>query len=265
MPTDLKMPPRTLARQLGSFTFVTILGFCATGCTWIDDFFDESVTLTDFAPVAAQVSVELSDTPRSQLVLEPKDGLCPTMRDDIEATVDDKPMDVFIRGGQQPSGKSWICGMPTFRRNVAQADIGETSTKFVVEDDTATFKVVANGLLLERNITSTKGMAPMEAGVESSFDWSVPTDVVDPALVKADYFYDDPSLVVTAEISVRVEGSVLFIRLPTDAPAGKGTLMLEATANVPVETCEGVPACTATAHVFPQLAIDVLAMTPPNP
>ncbi len=259
------MSPRSFARKLRSFTLVTFLGASATGCTLFDEFFDESVSLKEFAPVGAQVSVELTDISRSQLVLEAKDGVCPTMADDIEARVNDKAMDVFIQGGKQPSGKDWICGLPTFRRNVAAADMGSASTKFVVDDDSATFTIVATGLLLERTVTPSIKDVPIVAAVDTPFEWSVPTDTINPELVSADFVYDDSALELTSEISTRVEGSFVFIRMPTDAPAGTGKLQLDVTADVPVEKCEGVPACSATVHVIKELAIDVVGAAPPNP
>lgn len=259
------MPSRSLSRQIQSSTLVVILGAMATGCTWIDDFFDDNVTLADFAPVGARVSAEFTNLPRSQLVLQPKDGLCPTMRDNIGATVDSKPMDVFIQGGKQPSGKTWICGEPTFRRNVATADFGAASTEFVAEDDTASVTVVATALLLERTLTPSDPMLPLQAGVETSFDWSVTTDTIDPKLSTVDFFYEDPALVLTAEVGLRVEGSVVFIRLPTDAPAGKGTLKIDVTAAVPIATCEGVPTCSGSVHVVKEIAMDALGPVPPNP
>jgi hypothetical protein len=256
------MPPRSLARQIHSFALVTVLGAGATGCTWIDDFFDESVTLTEFAPVAAEVTFEQIDLSRTQLELQPKDGQCPTMKDDIEASVDDKPMDVFIKGGQQPSGKGWICGVPTFRRNVADTDLGAASTSFVVEDETATFKIVASQLLIQRSLAFTDPAAPLDAGVETSFTWSVPTDAIDAELLQVDFLYDDPMLELTAEISVRVEGSLVFIRLPTNAPAGTGKLMVDVTAGVAVETCKGVRSCTARVHAPQALVVEVVAANP---
>ncbi len=265
LPTDFKMPSRLLSRQFQSFTLVTIFGALATGCTWIDDFFDDNVTLTDFAPVAAHVSVEFTNLPRSQLVLQPKDGQCPTMRDDIGATVDAKPMDVFIQGGKQPSGKTWICGEPTFRRNIAAADFGAASTKFVADDDTKTITVVATGLVLERSLTLTDPALPLQGGVETSFDWSVATDTIDPKLSSVDFVYDDPNLVLTAEVGLRVDGASLFIRLPTDAPAGKGTLKVDVMADVPIETCEGVAKCTGSVHLVKEIALEAFSVVPPNP
>jgi len=259
------MSPRSFARKLPSFILVTFLGASATGCTLFDEFFDESVSLAEFAPVGARVSVELTDISRSQLVLEAQEGVCPTMAEDIEARVNDKVMDVFIKGGQQPSGKDWICGMPTFRRNVAAADMGSATTKFVVDDDSATVTIVATGLFLDRTVTPSIKDVPIVAAVDTSFEWSVPTDTIDPELLSAEFVYDDSALVLTSEISARVDGSLVYIRLPTDAPAGVGKLQLDVTAEVPVEKCEGVPACSATVHVVKELAIDVVAAAPPNP
>lgn len=259
------MPPRPLARQFRSFILVTTLGVSATGCTLFDEFFDDSVSLAEFAPVGAEVSVELGDLPRSQLVLQAKSGSCPTMADDIAANMDGKGMDVFIKGGQQPSGKGWICGQPTFRRNVAEADMGAESTKFVVDDDTATVTVVATGLLLERTLTPSNKNAPIVAGVETSFEWSVSTDTIDPEMLSVDWVYDDSALSLTAEIDVRVEGSLVFIRLPAGAAAGLGKLEFDVTADVPVEKCEGVPACAATAHAVTEVPLDLVGAGPPNP
>lgn len=262
------MPPRSLARQVSSFTLVAMLGACATGCTWINDFFDESVTLSEFAPTEAQVTFEMGDLQRTQLELQPKEGLCPTMKDDIEASVDDKPMDVFIKGGKQPSGKNWICGAPTFRRNVATEDIGAASTKFVVTDDTADVTVVVSDLLLER-VLSFEGNAdpvdPLQAGTERTFVWSVATDVIDPASLVVHFVYDDAMLALTAEIETRVDGSFIFIRMPTNAPAGTGKLKVDLKATVPVETCEGVATCTATVHAPVALVAEVAAANPPSP
>ena len=259
------MPPRSFARKLRSFTLVTFLGASATGCTLFDEFFDESVSLAEFAPVGAQVSVELTDISRSQLVLQAKEGDCPTMADDIGAKVNGKAMDVFIKGGKQPSGGSWICGLPTFRRNVAAADMGSGATKFVVDDDSATITVVATGLLLDRTVTPSIKDVPVVAAVDTAFEWSVPTDVINPDLVIADFVYDDAALMLTSEISTRVDGSLVYIRLPSNAPAGVGKLQIDVMADVPVEKCEGVPLCTATVHVVKELAIEVSAAVPPNP
>lgn len=265
LPTDFEMPPRSLARQLQSFIFVTILGVSATGCTLFDEFFDESVSLAEFAPVGAEVTVELGDMSRSQLVLQAKEGSCPTMADDIGANVDGKAMDVFIKGGKQPSGKGWICGLPTFRRNVAEADKGAASTQFVVDDETATVTVVATGLLLERTMMSSIEAAPVVPGVETSFEWSMATDTIDPEMLTVDWIYDDATLSLMAEIDVRVVDNLVFIRLPVSAVAGAGKLKFDVTANVPVEKCEGVPTCTASVHALAEVGLDIVAAAPPNP
>jgi hypothetical protein len=262
------MPPRSLARQFSSFALVATLGAGATGCTWIDDFFDESVTLSEFAPTAARVTFEMGELQRTQLELQPQAGLCPTMKDDIEASVADKPMDVFIKGGKQPSGTSWICGAPTFRRNVAAEDLGATSTKFVVADDTDKVTVVASQLLLDRSLgfdPDVDPVPPVEAGIERAFVWSTSTDVIDPALLEADFVYDDAMLALTAEIETRVDGSLVFIRLPKNAPTGAGKLMVDVTAAVPVETCDGVASCSANVHAPVELVVDVIAAQSPNP
>ncbi len=262
LPKVSEMPPRSLAPQLHSFAFVTILGSCLTGCTWFEDLFDDSVTLTDLAPVAANVSAEMNDSSRSQLVLQPKDGVCPTIRDDVEANVDGKSMDVYIKGAKQPSGSSWICAMPTFRRNVTDADIGAASTTFVAKDDTKTITVEATGLLLDRNLTESDSTVPFLAGVEKSFVWSVPTDEIDATVSNADFVYDDRSLMLKAEVTFRVEGSLVFIRLPTDAPDGPGTLTVDVTTSIPIAKCEGVAACSGSARVVQDL---VMTAGPPAP
>ena len=259
------MPPRSLASQLLSFAPVALLGISATGCTWIDDLFDESVSLSEFAPVSAQATVEFGAVSRSQLVLESKAGICPTMKEDIEARVDDKPMDMFIRGGQQPTAQGdWICGMPTFRRNIASGDFDGEANCFVVEDDTKTITVVASALIKERTITPIVTDVPINAGVETPFDWSVATDVIDPDLLIADFLYDDAALSLSSTIWTRVGGSLVHIRLPADAPAGKGKLQVDVTADVSVEKCEGVPACHASAHAVVEVPLEVAAK-PPNP
>lgn len=262
LPTDSRMPPRSFARHFLPLTLITTLGLLATGCTLVDEFFDESVSLAEFAPVGAQVSVELAAISRSQIALQAKAGACPTMAADVAATVDAKAMDVFIKGGKQPSGSSWICGNPTYRRTVSDTDLGAVSTKFVVDDDSATVTVVATDLLVARTLVPTVPNGSMTSGVEGSFAWSVATDVLDAKSIKADFLYDDPMLSLTAEVSVRVEGSTLFIRLPTDAPKGTGKLMLDVTAGVPVETCEGVPSCTASVHTLSELALEVVLPGP---
>jgi hypothetical protein len=259
------MPPRSLARRLLSFASVAMFGFCATGCTWFDEFFDESVSLVEFAPVSAQVTVELAEVSRSQLVLEGKDGVCPTMANDISARVDDKSMDVFIRGGQQPASTTgWICGMPTFRRTVAPSELGGESTRFVVKDDTATFTIVATGLLQDRTITPVNDV-PVETGVETSFEWSVKTDVIDPELLIVDFVYEDTTLKLSSTPWTRVDGSTVFIRLPADSPAGKGKLHVDVTAEVPVETCDGVPACEASVHALAEVELEVVSIKPEPP
>lgn len=262
LPTEFEMPPRSLAPQLQSFAFVAILGSCLTGCTWFEDFFDESVSLTELAPVGAKVSAEFNDTSRSQLVLQPKDGMCPTIRDDVAATVDDESMDVYIKGGKQPSGSSWICGMPTFRRNVAATDIGAESTKFVADDDTKTITVVATGLFLDRTMKVNDPTAPLEAGVEKEFVWSVATDEIDPDNSMVDFVYDDPNLMLTAELTLRIDGSSMFVRLPMNAPEGPGTLTVDVTSAIPIETCDGVSTCSGSVHVVQGLAMNAVAPKP---
>lgn len=262
LPKDSGMPPRSLPSHFLPLTLITTLGLSATGCTLFDEFFDESVSLAEFAPVGAQVSVELAAISRSQIVLQAKDSACPTMAADVAATVDAKAMDVFIKGGKQPSGSSWICGLPTFRRTVSDTDLGAASTKFVVDDDSATVTVVATSLLVERSMVQSVPNGMLISGVEGSFDWSVASDVLDAKSIKADFLYDDPMLSLAAEVSVRVEGSKVFVRLPTDAPKGTGKLMLDVTAGVPVETCEGVPSCTASVHTLPEMVLEVVAPGP---
>lgn len=259
------MPPRSSTPCFRSFTFVAMFGATTMGCTLFDEFFDESVTLAELKPASAVVSVELSETSRSQLVLHANEETCPTMTDDIGANIDGKSMDVFIKGGKQPSGKGWICGLPTFRRNVAATDLGAASTTFVVDDDATTMTVVATGLLLERALVPTIKDVPVVAGVDTSFEWSVPTDVISADLFSVDFVYDDSSLALGSEITARVEGSLVLIRFPVDAPIGKGKLKLNVTADVPVEKCEGVPTCKATVHALTAVNLEVIGPVPPGP
>ncbi len=252
------MPPRSPAFTLLSFAPLAIFGIFCTGCELFDSFFDDSVTLADFAPARAKVSVELAEFSRAQIAIEAKDGSCPTIREDVEARVNDKPMDMFMRGGQKPtSSKEWICGSPTFRRNVSESDLGGASTRFDVGDETGDLTVEATGLLLARTITPTVKDVPIEAGVETSFEWSVATDEIDETLLDIDFVYDDETLSLSGDVSKRIEGSFLFVKLPANSPAGTGKLQLDVTAKVPVKTCTGVPACEASVHALAEVAIDV--------
>jgi hypothetical protein len=261
------MPPCSLARQFWSFASVAIFGICATGCVnWFDEVFDDNVSLSEFAPVGATVSVERGEMSRSQLVLDGKDGVCLTMADDISARVNDRSMDVFIRGGQTPLKEGgWECSMPTFRRNVSVSDGESESARFVVEDDTAKFTVIATGLLKNRTIAPTVKDVPIEPGVETSFDWSVTTDVIDPERLVVDFVYDDAALSLPSTLKARVDGSLVHIQFPVDAPDGTGKLHVDVTAEAPIETCEGLPACSASVHAVAEVALEILKVIPPSP
>ena len=87
-------------------------------------------------------------------------------------------------------------------------------------------------------------------------------DEIEQDISTADFVYDDSTLMLKAEVTLRVEGGTVFIRLPTDAPNGSGTLTLDVTTAVPIAKCEGVATCSGSVHVVQDLAMTAGPVAP---
>ncbi len=253
------MPARVSLPKLLAFPILTALALGSTGCGLLD-LLEPETTLADLAPVRARVEVELDDDPRVQLALVAKEGACQAITDDtIEAKVDDRPMDLFMRGGETPTRDGWVCGAPTFRKALSEADLGAASTRFEVSDDTARITLDFEDLLAPRTITPAHPQNKIDPGVDLPIAWSVPSDELDEKNLDVDFTYDDAMLSLPTPPQVSLaEGSIL-VRFAQGSPAGAGTLRVHAKVGVGAAACEGTPSCEAIVEVSPETTLEVTA------
>ena len=84
----------------------------------------------------AQVELDLLGD-RVDLLLVPPSDACDPISADVAAKLDDQPMDLFTRGGEQPSKGGWVCSAPRFRRSLSTDELGADATRLEASDDTA--------------------------------------------------------------------------------------------------------------------------------
>jgi hypothetical protein len=256
------MPPRSRLSSLYTLPFITVMAASSAGCGLID-IFEAKTTLADLAPQNAQIVVELNDEPKVELVLEADQGACEAITDDVEAHVDDRPMDLFMRGGEQPAKGGWVCGAPTFRRALSTEELGGASTRFGVADETAKITVEVEGLLVPRTITPDAEGGRILPGEELGLAWSAPGDELDPETLVLTFTYDDPLLTLAVPLSARVEGSDIIVKLPPGSPEGKGTLHVDVKAHIAAVECTGAPKCEAIVRVETNTTLEVEPIDPP--
>lgn len=253
------MLPRS---QLSAFSsFVLLLsGLASTGCS----LFETKTTLADLAPESARITVDLNAEPMVHLELI-TDGACEAITDDVEAHVNDRQMDLFKRGGEQPSQGGWVCGAPTFRRALGTEDLAGPSTKFEVADETATINVEVEGLLAARTITTSAAASKMKAGEETEVTWSATNDQLDEANLDVSFVYDDTTLTLPAPASLRLANGAIFVKIPPGAAAGTGTLRINATVRVPATVCKGAKTCDAEVAVTAEAPLEILPAETSSP
>ncbi|MRG95610.1 hypothetical protein [Polyangium spumosum] len=251
-----------ILRRLLTLPVLATLALGTSGCA-LFDLLEPDTTLADLAPARARVEVELGDEPRVSLALVAKEGTCEAITDDVEARVDDRPMDLFIRGGETPTKDGWVCGAPTFRKALAEKDLGGASTRFEVSDDTARITLAFDGLLAARTITPDHPQSKVDPGAELSLAWSAPADELEEEKLQVTFTYDDESLELPAPPQVRLTDGEIVVKIPQGSPPGPGTLRVEAEVSVPATSCEGTPKCDAIVKASPELALEVTDTTAP--
>ncbi|WP_281332990.1 hypothetical protein [Polyangium sp. 6x1] len=249
--------PRFLA-----LPFLATLALASSGCS-LFDLLEPETTLADLDPARARVEVELGESPRVSLALVAKEGTCEAITDDIEAKVDDRPMDLFIRGGETPTKDGWVCGAPTFRKALAEENLGEGKTHFEVSDDTARIALDFEDLLAPRSLTPNHPQNKIDPGVDLSLAWSAPGDELDEEKLDVVFTYDDETLELPAPPEVSVVDGEIVVRIPQTSPAGPATLRVDAEVHVAATSCEGTPSCEATVKVSPTVALEVTNGTVP--
>ena len=251
------MPARVILPRFLAFPFLATLGLATSGCG-LFDLLESEPTLADLAPAGARVEVGLrGDEPRVSLSLVAREGKCAAITEDIEAKVDDRPMDLFNRGGETPTKDGWVCGAPTFRKALAEEDLGGASTHFEVSDDTARIALDFEGLLAPRTLTLDHPQIKIEPGIDLSLVWSASGDELDENELSVSFVYEDEAHALPAPPQVRLVDGVLLVRLPQGSPAGSGTLRVDAEVRVPAVSCEGTPSCEAIVVVSPELVLEV--------
>jgi len=250
------MPPRSPRSILFTVPFVAAMSASITGCQFFD-VFEDKTTLAELAPQNAQVKVDLDAEPMVHLALEASPKGCEAITDDVEAKVDDRPMDLFTKGGEQPVKGSWVCGAPTFRRALSPSELGGARTHFEVADETATISVEFDDLLVPRTLEINAPNNRIDPGEELAIDWSVPSDELDPDTLDVTFSYNDADLELAAPPQVRLEGTTLFVKVAPGSPAGKGTLSVSVEAHVPAVVCNGAPKCEGVVTVTTATDLEV--------
>ncbi|WP_272425657.1 hypothetical protein [Polyangium jinanense] len=250
------MPARVILPRFLALPFLATLALGSSGCA-LFDLFESETTLADLDPTRARVEVEFGESPRVSLALVAKEGTCEAITDSIEAKVDERPMDLFIRGGETPSKDGWVCGAPTFRKALAEENLGKDKTHFVVSDDTARIALDFEDLLAERTITPSHPQNKIDPGIDLALAWSAPGDELAEEDIDVVFTYDDETLELPAPPQVSVVDREIVVRIPEGSPAGHATLRVDAKVQVAATSCEGTESCEATVKVSPEVALEV--------
>ena len=247
-----------LSRSLFSgvpFLALVMTSVMSMGC----ELFDMKTTLAGLGPTLARVEVDLDAEPMVHLMLPASDGACEAITNDVKASVNDRQMDLFKRGGEEPSQGAWVCGPPTFRRALGADDLTTNPTVFRVEDRTAKIHIEVDGLLAERTIAIDTPDGFFTAGTETHVSWSAELDELDAADMDVEIVYEDPALVLPAPASFRLDAGSIFVKVAPSSPPGKATLRINATVGTPVVVCEGAKSCEAKVMLKTELPLDIVA------
>ena len=256
------MPARVILPRFLTLSFLATTALASSGCG-LFELFESETTLADLDPSSARVEVELGESPRVSLALVAKAGTCEAITDDIKAKVDDRKMDLFMRGGETPSKDGWVCGSPTFRKALAEENLGKDKTHFEVSDETARIALDFEDLLAPRTITTSHPDNKIDPGVDLALAWSAPGDALDEENLDVVFTYDDETLELPAPPQVSVVDREIVVRIPQGSPAGTATLRVDAEVRVDATSCEGTPSCEATGKVSPEVAVEVTSGTVP--
>ncbi|MDI1475184.1 hypothetical protein [Polyangium sp. y55x31] len=236
--------------------FLATLALGSSGCG-LFDLLEPETTLADLDPAIARVEVELGESPRVSLVLVAKEGTCEAITDDVKAKVDDRKMDLFIRGGETPTQDGWVCGAPTFRKALAEENLGKEKTHFEVSDESARIALDFEDLLAERTIAPSHPQDKIEPGVDLALAWSAPGDEFAEDDIDVVFTYDDATLELPAPPQVSVVDREIVVRIPQGSPPGPATLRVDAEVHVAAASCNGTESCEATVKVSPEVALEV--------
>jgi hypothetical protein len=237
-------------RSVLLLTSLAVLG--APGC---GVFGESGTSLAALSPTRVEVSASLKGQPRVDLLLHPPSGACDPISEDVDAKLEDQPMDLFTRGGEQPSKGGWVCRAPMFRRSLTDDELGGGSTRIEASDDTARITVEIEHLLDERTLVPRTKIDQAKPGDTLAFDWSVPEDELLEDGVSVNFAYDDPAIVLPAQLTAELDGDSVILHVPVSVPLGKGKLRIDVAAHASTLTCEGVPACEA--HVNASVVTDL--------
>jgi hypothetical protein len=237
---------------------LAVLG--APGCGL---FGDSGTTLEELAPARVEVAASLEGQPRVDLLLHPPSGECDPISPDVAAKLDDQPMDLFTRGGEQPSKGAWICSAPRFRRSLSVEELGSGSTRVEASDDTARIAVEIAHLLEERTLLPQTKTDRAKPGDDFAFDWSVPEDELMDDGITVDFVYEDPALALPADLTAEIDGDSVIMHVPTSAPVGKGTLHIDVQARAATVACEGAPACEARVNASVVTPFEIIGTDTP--
>ncbi|UQA57632.1 hypothetical protein [Polyangium aurulentum] len=236
---------------------LAVLG--APGC----GLFGESGTsLADLAPARVEVTASLEAQPRVDLLLHPPSGDCEPISEDVDAKLEDEPMDLFTRGGEQPSKGGWVCSAPRFRRSLSDDDLGAGATRIEASDDTARIVVEIAHLLEERTLVPQSKNDQAKPGDNFAFDWSVPEDELLEDGVSIAFVYEDPAVVMPVELTAALDGDSVILHVPASAPLGKGKLRIDVSARAETVACEGVPACDAHVNASVETEFEIIGNQP---
>jgi hypothetical protein len=250
------MSSRALPGKILFFPIFAMMAFGSIGCGLLD-LLERKPTLADIDIDRAKVELSLDAETMVHFSLVAKAGTCPSITSDVVARVDDQRMDLFMRGGEQPTKTGWVCGSPTFRKALAEDKLGGDKTRFEAKDDSARVALEFEGLLVARELMPIKPSPTVQPGTEITFAWSPLSDALDEESLTVDFTYDDKELGLPAPPVASIGEGSIRVRIPQGAPAGKGTLRVDASIHLSAVTCEGAPVCEALVHVSPTLALEV--------
>ena len=164
-------------------------------------------------------------------------GECPTLSDDVRATLDGSSLERLTSGDSdyhyslaKNSGYD-TCEHPSWR---LPAEPEDGDPEIVISDATKTLRVVYAGLLAERKLSRIDDGAPWNAGTTALFAHSPASDFVNWAEL----------IPGSADSVATVDGATITVSAPSDLIAS-GSSFIKVVFNATAVACEGALFCGA--------------------
>ncbi len=171
---------------------------------------------------------------------------CPSLRTDAIAELDGVNLPMLHEGGTYRAfDGNRVCRMPGWYLSTGTPIAGRERSLLRIEDASLTAEVEVEGLLVPRSF-SLRGSGVLEPGQEAVAEWSVSTDTLsfeeNGSSVFVSFVPDQGELhengfvMATMELTrdqVSLEGTTVRFTVPSDTPAGEGTLVVHQLAAQP--------------------------------